>query len=144
MLNILHIFSRIQLIAIIGSFAFLLAIFELIRRKKLKEAYAMIWLIMGMFFIILTFRQHGLGLLSRFCGIFYAPAFLFLILLITLTIILIQFSVVISRQADKMKLMAQEIAILKEQLTTLSQKADSCSPKRFDRKTTTEPGEEKL
>jgi len=106
-------FSRIQIIAIIGSLSFICFIFELIRRKKLKEAYAMIWLIMGSFFIVLAFWTHGLDIVSKLCGIYYAPAFLFLILLITLTIILIQFSIVISKQADKIKALGQEIALIK-------------------------------
>ena len=106
-------FSRIQIIAIIGSLAFLFFIFELIRRKKLKEAYAMIWLIMGSFFLVLSFWTQGLNIVSQLCGIYYAPAFLFLVLLITLTIILIQFSVIISKQADKIKALGQEIALIK-------------------------------
>lgn len=113
-------FMRIQIIAIAGSIGFMLFIFELIRRKKLKEAYAMIWLIMGAFFMLLAFWQQGLGIVSKFCGIVYAPAFLFLVLLITLTIILIQFSIVISRQADKIKALGQETALMKEQLNNLS------------------------
>ena len=108
--------NRIQLIAIVGSLFFIFFVFELIRRKKLKEAYAMIWLLMGSFFIVLAVWQHGLILLSKLCGIYYAPAFLFLVLLITLTMILIQFSVVISRQADKIKALGQECALIKEQL----------------------------
>ena len=113
-------FSRIQVIAIVGSLAFMLSIFELIRRKKLKEAYAMLWLIMGIFFIVLAIWQQGLVMLSKFCGIYYPPAFLFLVLLITLTVILIQFSIVISRQADKIKALGQESALMKEQLNKLS------------------------
>ena len=112
--------NRIQLIAIVGSLLFVFFVFELIRRKKLKEAYAMIWLIMGMFFIVLAVWQQGLVLLSTFCGIYYAPAFLFLVLLMTLTVILIQFSIVISRQADKIKALGQESALMKEQLNKLS------------------------
>ena len=113
-------FSRIQIIAIIGSLSFICFIFELIRRKKLKEAYAMIWLIMGSFFIVLAFWTHGLDIVSRLCGIYYAPAFLFLVLLVTLTIILIQFSIVISKQADKIKALGQESALMKEELNKLT------------------------
>ncbi len=111
---------RIQIIAIAGSLGFMLFVFELIRRKKLKEAYAMIWLIMGAFFMVLAFWQQGLLIVSNFCGIYYAPAFLFLVLLVTLTIILIQFSIVISRQADKIKALGQETALMKEQLNKLT------------------------
>ena len=111
---------RIQIIAIAGSIGFMLFVFELIRRKKLKEAYAMIWLIMGAFFMLLAFWQQGLGIVSNLCGIYYAPAFLFLVLLVTLTIILIQFSIVISRQADKIKALGQESALMKEQLNKLT------------------------
>lgn len=112
--------SRIQLVAILGSILFLLFIFELIRRKQLKEAYALIWVIMGLAFLTLSCWLQGLHYLSELAGIFYAPATLFLVMLLTQTLILIQFSVVISRQSDKIRSMAQEIALLNERLRKMA------------------------
>ena len=64
--------ARIQIVSIIGSFLFLFFIFEIIRRKKLKEAYALIWVIMGLFFLILSCWLEGLHFFSSLIGIVYS------------------------------------------------------------------------
>jgi len=107
---------------IIGSLIFMFFILELIRRKKLKEAYALIWGIMSILFFILACWVQGLGFVSNLIGIVYAPATLFLVLLITVILILIQFSVIISSQVDKIKKLSQELALLKEQISKLDNK----------------------
>lgn len=111
---------RIQIISIIGSLIFMFFILELIRRKKLKEAYALIWGIMSILFFILACWVQGLGFVSKLIGIYYAPATLFLVLLITVILILIQFSVIISGQVDKIKKLSQDLALVKEQLARLN------------------------
>jgi len=113
---------KIQIISIIGSLIFTFFILELIRRKKLKEAYALIWVVMSIFFLILACWVEGLVFISKLIGIVYAPATLFLVLLITVILILIQFSVIISGQVDKIKKLTQELALLKEQVSKLQKK----------------------
>ena len=108
---------KIQIISIIGSLIFTFFILELIRRKKLKEAYALIWGIMSILFLVLACWVQGLVFVSNLIGIEYAPATLFLVLLVTVLLILIQFSVIISGQVDKIKSLSQELALLKERLS---------------------------
>ncbi len=115
---------RIQIISIIGSVIFICFILELIRRKKLKEAYALIWGVMSILFLVLACWVEGLGFVSRQIGIVYAPATLFLILLVTVILILIQFSVIISSQVDKIKSLSQELALLKEKISKSEKKDD--------------------
>ena len=110
---------KIQIISIAGSLIFTFLILELIRRKKLKEAYALIWGVMSILFMVLACWMDGLGYVSRLIGIIYAPATLFLVLLVTVILILIQFSVIISSQVDKIKNLGQELALLKEKLSKL-------------------------
>ncbi|MBU8901889.1 MAG: DUF2304 domain-containing protein, partial [Victivallales bacterium] len=85
-------------------------------------AYALIWGIMSIFFLILACWVQGLGFISNLIGIEYAPATLFLVLLVTVILILIQFSVIISSQVDKIKKLGQELALLKEQLSKSDKK----------------------
>ena len=115
---------KIQIISIIGSVIFICFILELIRRKKLKEAYALIWGIMSVLFLILACWVNGLNYVSGLIGIQYAPATLFLVLLITVILILIQFSVIISTQVDKIKSLNQELALLKERISKSEKKDD--------------------
>jgi hypothetical protein len=107
---------RIQVLAIVGSLALIVFIIELIRRKRLKEEFSVLWLGMAIiFFAISLFR----GLLDRFSllvGIGYPPAALFLILIMGLTVILIHFSVAISELKESNKKMAQELGLLRREM----------------------------
>ena len=107
---------RIQYIAILGSCILLLFIFELIRRKKIKEEYSLLWLFFGVIFLIFSFWRKGLEVLSNFLGIAYAPASLFLLLLMAFFFILIQFSLVISDLSESKKIIIQELALLKQEV----------------------------
>ncbi len=108
--------ERIQIISIIGSIAFLAATIELIRKKMIREAYAILWLAFGLIFLFFSIWKKGLDYLAILAGIFYPPALLFLFLILALILILMQFSVVISSQNQKIKQLAQELALLKNEL----------------------------
>jgi len=114
--------ERIQIISIIGSFVFLLGVLELIRIKLIKEAYALLWLLFGAIFILLSFWKQGLDFLAGIVGIYYPPALLFLMLIIAIILILIQFSVVISKNNDSIKNLTQELALLQNQIADLRKK----------------------
>ena len=116
--------NRVQFVAVLCSILFLLFIIELIRKEYIKEAYALLWLFMGGIFLILSVWRDGLEVLSRFIGVAYPPAALFLVLILFITLILIQFSIVISMQNERIKKLTQEIGILKTQIKT-NQKIDS-------------------
>jgi hypothetical protein len=107
-------FEKIQIISLIGSLFFLIFIFELIRRKRIKEAYSILWLLFGLIFLFFSFWKNGLDYFSSIVGIYYPPAFLFLIMIVSIILILVQFSIIVSSQDEKIKKLAQEIAIMKE------------------------------
>jgi hypothetical protein len=109
---------RIQVLAIVGSILLIVFIIELIRRKKLKEEFAVLWLAMGAVFLIISLFR---GLLDRFSilvGIGYPPAALFLILIMGLMMILVHFSVAISELKEANKKLAQEMGLLRQEIET--------------------------
>jgi hypothetical protein len=114
--------DRIQYIAIAGSIGLLLLILELIRRKKLKEEYSLLWLFFGLVFLFFSVFREALDRLSNLTGIAYSPAALFLILLMAVFFILIQFSVIISRLSEHNKKLGQEVGILKSEMKQLREK----------------------
>jgi hypothetical protein len=104
---------RVQIIAITGSIALFLFILELIRKRRIKEQYSLLWFFFGLVFIVLSVWEEGLAQIAHFIGIAYPPAALLLLLVIAIFLILIQFSVIISRLSDKNDKLIQEIALLK-------------------------------
>jgi hypothetical protein len=116
--------NRFQILAIIGSIAFLTFIIFLVRKKKLREDYSLLWLFFGGIFLVLSIWRDSLEFISRTMGIAYAPAAIFIILIMCLFMIMIQFSMIISKQANEISSLAQEIALLK-QVKPNDQKAES-------------------
>jgi len=104
---------RIQILAVIGSVGLILFILELIRRRRLREEFAVLWLAMGAVFLVLSIFRGLLDKFSYLIGIGYPPAALFLILIMGLMLILIHFSTAISELKDTQKKLVQEIGLLK-------------------------------
>lgn len=109
-------FSQIQLVSIPGSLIFLAIILICVRQKKLQEAYAMLWLLIGVIMLILAIVPNVLRSISKLIGIVYPPATLFLLLLCGMLVILFQYSLLLSRNQEKISRLAQEIALLKHEL----------------------------
>jgi hypothetical protein len=114
--------SRIQVIAIIVSVTVLVIIFNLIRKKKIKEEYSLLWILFGIVFVVLSIWRNGLEYIADLLGINYAPAALFIILLAAVFFILIEFSIIISNLTTANKNLAQEIGILKAEIRRLKEK----------------------
>lgn len=111
--------SLIQLISIPASLIFLLIIILCVRQKKLKEAYAMLWLLSGMIMLAIAIFPNVLRIISKLIGIVYPPATLFLLLLSGVIVILFQYSLLLSRNQEKISRLAQEIALLKNEIEKL-------------------------
>lgn len=105
--------ERIQHISIALSLLFLCFIIELIRRKRIKESYALLWFVSAIVFIGLSVWRHGLERLSAAIGIAYPPAALLLLAVGVLFLILIQYSIIISKLSSENKRLSQEIALLR-------------------------------
>jgi hypothetical protein len=108
--------NRIQVFSIIGSLLLFIFILKLVKRKKLKEEYSLLWLGFGFVFIALSIFKPLLEIVASTLGILYAPAALLLILVLSVFFILIQFSIVISKLAEGNKNLIQEVGILKAEL----------------------------
>jgi hypothetical protein len=111
--------SRIQFLAIIGSILFLIFIIELIRKRKIKDAYGLLWIFFGVVFIVISIWRQGLEVISHLLGIFYTPAAFLLILIMAILLILIQYSQVISRLSENCKTLNQQIGILRLEIKEL-------------------------
>jgi hypothetical protein len=105
--------SRLSIISIVCSLILLWFIIHNVKKERIKEAYAIIWIFMGLAFLTVAIWPGLMGFISGLFGIYYPPALLILILTVMIIFILIQFSVVISRQSERIKVLTQELALLK-------------------------------
>jgi hypothetical protein len=108
--------DKIQYFAIAGSIIFLIFVIILVRNKKIKEEYSVLWLFFGIIFFIISVWRDVLMLISGFIGIAYPPVAFLLILIMAIFLILIQFSVVISKLKENNKNLTQKIGLLEDDL----------------------------
>jgi hypothetical protein len=107
---------RVRLVAILASVALLLVVLELVRRRRLLERYALLWLFSAVALLALAAFQPLLLKIAELIGVAYPPSALFLIAFGFVLVLLLHFSVAVSRLADQSKVLAQRQAILEERL----------------------------
>lgn len=107
---------RIQIVAIVGAAGLLLFVLEMVRRRRLLERYALIWLFCASVLLGLAIWRDGLARLAETFGIAYAPNALFFVAFAFVLILLLHFSAAVSRLADQSKVLAQRLALLEERL----------------------------
>lgn len=106
--------SRIQLVAIAGTAFMFLLVFELVRRRRLMERYALLWLLAAAVLLGLAAWGDALNLVSDALGIAYGTSTLFAAGFGFMLILMLHFSLVISRLADQNRVLAQRVAMLQQ------------------------------
>jgi hypothetical protein len=106
----------LKIIAVLGSGSIIVLVIELIRRGRLKEKYALLWLFAGGVLLVFSLSRDLLEYSAQLFGVYYPPSFLFLLAFFFLLLITLHFSVVLSGLSDKNKHLAQELALLRQEM----------------------------
>jgi len=101
---------RQKIFAVMVALAILVAIVELVRRRKLKEEYSFLWLLVGALMLVLGVWY---GLLTRFIGAGFTSSTLFFFGIIFLMLMNLHFSIKVSDLSEKVKNLTQEVALLR-------------------------------
>ena len=105
-----------KIFAMIVTFALMLFILELVRRRRIKEEYAWLWVLVGVIAPILIVWSDLLSAISSLVGAVEPMTTFSIFTLLFLILINIHYSIKISIFTDQIKKMAQEIALLKNEL----------------------------
>jgi hypothetical protein len=105
---------RVQLFAIAATAVLLLAVLELVRRRRLLERYAILWLVSTLVLLGLGVWKGLLETVADVIGIRYPPSALFVVAFGFILVLLLHFSLAVSRLADQSKVLAQRLALLEE------------------------------
>lgn len=106
---------RIQILAIAASGALLLVVLEMVRRKAFLERYALLWLLAALVMLALSIWGGALEVLAELIGIAYPPNALFLVAFGFVLLLLLHFSLAVSKLSDQTKILAQRLALVEEQ-----------------------------
>ncbi len=108
--------ARIQLVSILGSTVLLLTVLEMVRRRRLMERYALLWLLSAIVLLALAIWSDALAKISHAIGVIYPPNALFFVAIGFILLLLLHFSSAVSRLSHQSEMLAQRQALLDERL----------------------------
>jgi len=95
----------------------ILVVLELVRGRRLKERYALLWLATGVALLVLSAWRGGLNTIAGWLGVTgYPPAVLFAVATLFIFLVLLHYSTVISKLTDENVELAQRLALLEERV----------------------------
>lgn len=113
--------TKLQIVAIVASSTLVLIVFELLRRRRLIERYALLWLGSSLVLLLLSVWTGLLEIIAKAVGIVYPPNALFMIAFGFVLVLLLHFSLAISRLSGETKVLAQKVARLDKDLRGLAE-----------------------
>jgi hypothetical protein len=115
-------YEKVEIIMLVVPAVLFAVVVELVRRRRLREDYSLLWLVtFGVLVLFAVFPNSLLDGLADLIGIFYPPAALFVVGFGLMLLVLLQFSLVITRLAQQNKQSAQRIALLNARVRELEQ-----------------------
>jgi cell division protein FtsW (lipid II flippase) len=115
---------KVSLAAVAASLLLLAIVFELIRSRRLRERYALLWLLTGLVLLALSAWRGGLNTIAGWVGVqTYPPAVLFAVALLFVLAVLLHYATVISKVTDQNVILAQRVALLELELSERRQAA---------------------
>ncbi|HEB53823.1 MAG TPA: DUF2304 domain-containing protein [bacterium] len=108
--------ERQRLVAIAGALLVVLAVFELVRRRKLREEYSWVWIATAGAVTWLAVDQQLLLTLSGWIGAASTASTLFFGGIVFLMALAVQFSIRLSKLTHRQRTLAQRLALLEEEL----------------------------
>jgi hypothetical protein len=107
----------VTIAGIAASLVLIVVILELIRQRRLRERYALLWLLTGLVLLALSAWRDGLNTIAGWVGVTqYPPAVLFASGTLFIILVLLHYSTVISKLADQNTILAQRLALLEARL----------------------------
>jgi len=106
-------------LGIVGSLVVLFAIVEMMRRRRLREKYAVLWFFVALGVLALALVPGLLTGLSELVGVQVPANLLFFLGSIVLLVLTLQHSYELGRLEEKTRTLAEELALLRLELKEL-------------------------
>ena len=110
-----------QIFALIVSAMVFVIVIDMVRKRRLREEYSVLWLLTSVLMFVLIFRYEWLVSLTDLIGAGLPTTTLFLFSIIFLMLLSVQFCIKISQLTEQVKILSQENALMKRELDSLSE-----------------------
>lgn len=115
---------RVQFVAAAGVILTAALVLELVRKRKLREEYSLLWLLAVFCLGAMAFHRPLVDVFSKAVGVAYAPSALFTAAFAVGFLLLLHLTVTISRLIEHNKRLAQEMGLLTNRLDELEKASD--------------------
>ena len=112
----------VSIAAAIASLVLLIAVLELVRRRRLREKYALLWILTAIVLLVLSVWRGAVTSIATALGVSYGPTVLFAVGALFVLVVLLHYSTVISALTDRTVVLSQQMALLEERLRKLEAK----------------------
>ena len=112
---------NITITGIVVGVLMIALVLELVRRRSLRERYALLWLLLAVVIIVLSAWPALLQRLADLLKIYYPPSIIFGLAFVFIFAIMIHFSSVLSRHGKGYNRMVQRLAVLEEKMLSMTE-----------------------
>ena len=116
---------KLQILSVVTNAVFLSVVIHNVRRKRIREGYALLWIGITAVMMILSVWIEPVACLSAMVGIQTPSNALLLGLVFGILLLLFQYLVLLSQNQQKISTLTQEIALLKARLEKLEREKSS-------------------
>ena len=117
----------VSIAAAIASLGLLIAVLELVRRRRLREKYALLWILTAIVLLVLSVWRGAVTSIATALGVSYGPTVLFAVGALFVLVVLLHYSTVISALTDRTVVLAQKVASLEHRIDELERRQDADS-----------------
>jgi hypothetical protein len=108
--------TKVQVVALIATLALFLVVLDLVRRRRLAERYALLWMGVSIALLVLAIWRNGLDVIADLMGVEQPANAIFILAIGAGFVLLLHFSVATTRLSEETKILAQESARLEQEL----------------------------
>jgi hypothetical protein len=118
------------ILGLVGSFVTLLLLFEMMRRQRLREKYAVFWAVVAVLTLVVAVVPGVLGGAARLVGVSVPANLLFFIASMLLLVVSVQHSSELGRLEDRTRTLAEEVGLLRMQLDVVQAEQAASAPEQ--------------
>jgi hypothetical protein len=105
-----------QILSIVTACLVLLVVIEMMRRRKLREKYAGVWLVVSIGVVVLAVVPQAAEFMARLTGVETPSNFVFLVAGVVLALVALHLSIEVGHLEEEVRTSVEEIALLRCEL----------------------------
>lgn len=114
--------QTLRIVIICVVILFMLLVLNLIRKNKLNMKYALVWLLSGITMLIAVGIPNLLETIASWIGFELVSNMVFAVAIFILILVCISLTVIASSQSNRIRLLIQEISLLKREMENIHEK----------------------